>query len=411
MVAGVFALKQKRCPICGNDKAIVFFRWENAVVHQQILMPTLQQAKQVRRGDITLAFCDVCGLIWNTTFNPKLLDYSGSYEASQSLSPSFQKYVAGIAKRLVAKYNLHSKEILEIGSGDGFFLNLLCQLGNNRGVGFDPSWRSSGENSTPASVTYIADYYSPRYARYQGDLLSCRHVLEHVPEPVGFLKDLARLTQSRLPVFFFEVPNVPWSLRQLAFWDIYYEHCLYFSRASLVYLFSVCGFDILMISEGLGGQYILIESRFQPGKREPPKRHFPRGVHQLAREVAAFSTGYQQAIEKWREQLAQSTMNQRVVIWGAGAKGVSFLNILNIQPEGIEFVVDINPKKHGTYVPGTGQRIVSPEYLTDYKPDIIMVMNPEYLPEIRDILDKMKVKARLLAVGTMKEQERHEINR
>ena len=38
--------------------------------------------------------------------------------------------------------------------------------------------------------------------------------------------------------------------------------------------------------------------------------------------------------------------------------------------------------------------------LTRYKPDVIMVANPEYLPETHDMVDKMKVKAKLLVVGT-----------
>lgn len=393
-------MKQEQCPICANNDAAVFFQWENAIVHQQMLMPTDRQARQVGRGDIELAFCRCCGLIWNTVFDHQLLEYSTSYEASQTLSPTFQEYVEDIVKYLISKYDLRSKEILEIGCGDGFFLRLLCQLGQNRGTGFDPGWGRNDEDNVPENITYISDYYSEKYANYQGDLVCCRHVLEHIQNPVEFVRELAHLTQLRQPVFFFEIPNVSWSLRQLAFWDIYYEHCMYFSRASLGYLFPVCGFDVLEIREGFGGQYVWIESRYQPQQLKSLEGGASKEIHELTKEVEAFSIRYKSMMDSWRQEIATVVRNRyRVAFWGAGGKGVAFLNLLDIQPEQVEFVVDINPKKQGTYVPGTGQKIVAPEFLSQYKPDVVLVMNPGYISEIRDIMINMRISPELRVVG------------
>ena len=46
----------------------------------------------------------------------------------------------------------------------------------------------------------------------------------------------------------------------------------------------------------------------------------------------------------------------------------------------------------------TGQEIVPPEFLSDYRPDLVIAMNPIYLDEIQRDLDRMAVKARLVAV-------------
>lgn len=392
-------MKQERCPICGSDNVAIFFQWRNAVVSQQTLMPTEEQARQVTRGDIELAFCRSCGLIWNVVFDHHLVEYSTSYEASQTRSLIFQEYVGNIARYLVCKYDIRSKEILEIGCGDGFFLRLLCQLGQNRGTGFDLGWRGDDEENVSENVTCIRANYSEKYANYQGDLVCCRHVLEHIPNPVEFLKELAHLTQLRQPVFFFELPNVSWSLRQSAFWDIYYEHCLYFSRASLRYLFTLCGFDVLGMREGFGGQYVLMEGRFHPQPRELHRGGALKQVQELSREVEIFSTSYREIIENWRKEIDTAISKQyRVVIWGAGAKAVSFVNMLNLQPDQIEIVVDINPKKKGTYVPGMGQKIVAPEFLAQDMPDVILVMNPEYLSEIHGMINDMGIRAKLRAI-------------
>ena len=85
---------------------------------------------------------------------------------------------------------------------------------------------------------------------------------------------------------------------------------------------------------------------------------------------------------RWGSLLAEmKAAGRRAVLWGAGARGISFLNMLKIEDE-IRFVVDINPAKHGMYMAGTGQQIVPPEFLRNYQPDIVVITNPIYQDEI-----------------------------
>jgi hypothetical protein len=76
------------------------------------------------------------------------------------------------------------------------------------------------------------------------------------------------------------------------------------------------------------------------------------------------------------------------VVWGSGSKGVAFLSALGGGSE-IEYVVDINPFRQGKFMAGTGQEIVSPAFLADYKPDVAIAMNPIYRGEIQDDLRRM----------------------
>jgi hypothetical protein len=50
------------------------------------------------------------------------------------------------------------------------------------------------------------------------------------------------------------------------------------------------------------------------------------------------------------------------------------------------------------YVAGTGQEIVSPEFLRDYQPDAVILMNPIYREEVQRTLDKIGVQADILPV-------------
>ena len=113
-----------------------------------------------------------------------------------------------------------------------------------------------------------------------------------------------------------------------------------------------------------------------------------------------FQAEYQRKIGEIQALINQmEERHQRGVVWGAGAKGVTLLNTLKPDPDVLGLVVDINPNKQGKFVPGTGQPIVAPDYLVDYRPDVIMVMNPNYEAEIRQtIVDLGLSSARVVSI-------------
>jgi hypothetical protein len=81
---------------------------------------------------------------------------------------------------------------------------------------------------------------------------------------------------------------------------------------------------------------------------------------------------------------------KRITFWGAGAKGVTFLNTVPGARD-IASVVDINVRKHGSFIPGTGQPVVSPESLTAFDPEIVILSNPIYVSEISEILSGLNL--------------------
>ena len=88
---------------------------------------------------------------------------------------------------------------------------------------------------------------------------------------------------------------------------------------------------------------------------------------------------------------------RKTVIWSALSKAVSFLTTLKAG-NAIEFATDINPERHGKFLPVTGQQIKPPGFLKDYRPDLVILMNPIYVPEVQRELDKMCLNAKILAV-------------
>ena len=105
-----------------------------------------------------------------------------------------------------------------------------------------------------------------------------------------------------------------------------------------------------------------------------------------------------QEFEKWRNELHDMlNRKEKVVVWGAGSKGATFLNI-NLRQNNIRYIVDVNPRKHGMYLSGSGQKIVPPEFLKDYQPDTIIIMNPIYVEEIKQMIRPLNLSSEIRPV-------------
>lgn len=385
----------KQCPGCLESGMEIFYDMEGAPVHSVLLMETRESARSYPKGRITLGFCHECGSISNTSFNPAMNEYSQNCEETQGFSGTYNGFARELAADLVQRYSIRGKEIIEIGCGKGEFLTLLCEIGENRGVGFDPAYVSSRNRSAAAErIQFIKDLYSDKYSDYTGDFIVCKMTLEHIANTGEFLRGLRESIGDSDTMLFFQVPDVARILSELAFWDIYYEHCSYFSAGSLKNLFKACGFEILDIRTGYDGQYLLLEARPSEKTLQVNKDPFD----DLSGGVQYFSEYYPQKIAIWRYKLQELyRTGYRIVIWGSGSKGVSFLTTLGIEEE-IRYAVDVNPYRHGTFMPGTGQEIVSPQFLKEYRPDIVIVMNPIYKEEISESLSRLGLEPRVITV-------------
>lgn len=382
------------CKGCASSSVDFFLEVSGIPVNANILHATRKDALGAPKGDVALGFCSVCGHVQNARYTPRPVEYTAEYENSLHFSPLFQDYARSLAVGLIERHNLYNKEVVEIGSGKGDFLNLICDLGGNRGVGFDPTYICErDENRDNDKVVFVNEMYSEKNAPAVCDMLICRHVLEHLSNPKGFLTMIRSVIGGRRSTsVYLEVPNADYMLRERKYWDVIYEHASYFTKASLVSLLRACSFEVTELSESFDGQFISIEA--SPSSASPSEQD-ALSINALKAEVAAFADRYRIKVVSWNSALKEIEANSsRAVVWGAGSKGTTFLNIL--KTGGIEYVVDINPHKHGTFVPVSAQEIIGPEFLAEYSPETIIVMNPVYIEEIWALVKNMGLKTRLL---------------
>lgn len=387
------------CPSCGGEMGMPFYESRQVPAYNSLVLSSPHEALDYPCGDVALSFCPNCGHISNGLCDLALQAYSPQFEDSQHFSSCFSTFAAGLAQRWIDEFGIRGKTVLEIGCGKGDFLDLFCRLGENQGIGFDPAClpeRLSEEAS--GRIQLVQDNFSDKYKHIQADVVCCRHTLEHILPTRRFVEMIRRTIGVRHDTLvLFELPDATRILRECAFWDIYYEHCSYFTPGSLARLFRSLSFDVIDLRREYGDQYLTLVAR-PTDQSTAPRFDLEYDLEQTAGDVESFRATSSRKVREWQERLRRIKRDgQKTIAWGSGSKFVAFCTTLGLTKE-LEYVVDINPYKHDKYSPGTGHRIVGPDYLREDPPDVVLVMNPIYCGEIQEDLNRLGVSATLISV-------------
>lgn len=371
------------CPVCESTEHLPLLFLENVPVMCNTLFSSPEEAKNARVHDIELCCCCHCSHIHNIRFDPDRLEYRQGYENSLFYSPRYREYAEGQAQRLITTYALRGKRVVDIGCGNGEFLQLLHRAGKCMGIGFDPTLGPDADAaSQQTGIRLIADTFPENFPE-QGDLYVARHVLEHLHEPVVLLQNIHNAMGTAGSVLYLELPDGEHLLTTCSVWDIIYEHYSSFTPRSLMYILERTAFSVNRLQSDFQGQYLAVDAAASAGPGQPSPLHYgKKKTDDLFAAAEKFAGDCRKKIEQEQNMLEKEQQaGKRMVVWGAGSKGITFLNQMNSMAD-IAYVADINPQKQGKYIPGTGQQVVAPEFLSVYKADIILIANEIYRDEI-----------------------------
>lgn len=101
-------------------------------------------------------------------------------------------------------------------------------------------------------------------------------------------------------------------------------------------------------------------------------------------------------LARWNNTIVELRESGPVALWGAGAKGVTSASLFDPNCELISGVVDLNPRKQGRYIAGSGHEIITPEELVQKRVKSVVLMNPNYLDEVRKLLKRERIEVKVV---------------
>ena len=387
------------CPVCAGMDTVAFVRREQVPVHQNLLYDSPAAARAASRGTLALHACRDCDFVFNAAFDDALMSYGERYENAQEHSAVFERHVDTLARLLVESHGLRNAHVVEVGCGQGSFLRRLVEYpgAGNTGTGFDPSYAGPLETHD-GRLRFRREFYGADATGVHADAVVSRHVIEHVRQPVAMLRSVRAAMQGGLhaPVFF-ETPCVEWILRERATWDLFYEHCSLFSPRSIACAFARAGFAVQSVGHVFGGQYLWLEASAagaDPAALAVPAR--TAGEEPLAARALAFGRDETARSAAIAARLRALRADGPVALWGAGAKGCTLAALVDPDATLVDSLVDINPGKQGHFVAGTGHPILAPAQAAARGVRSAILMNPNYLDECREMLQRDRVDIQLL---------------
>ncbi|MFB9239227.1 methyltransferase domain-containing protein [Plantactinospora siamensis] len=387
--------RDRSCVACGGGPLAPVADLGSVPVECGVHWPDRAAALASPLGRIRLAVCPDCAYVRNVAFDPAALNYDTSMDTNLHHSPAFQAFSTDLVHRLAGRYPLVGGTVLDVGCGQGEFLRELCRTAGCRGVGYDAMY--AGPEGPDPSGAVLHRGHAPLDGRLPDyDLVTSRHWLEHLDDPYGFLVRLRELAGARPVYGYLEVPDAEYDLAT-AGWEVIYPHVSYFAGYPLCRLVQRAGWRVLATGPLFGGMFRYVEiSANAPAPDVPPRLPAAGDRDRQLAAVAGFADRHAAQRRRWRATLARlAAAGDRPALWGAGSRGVQFLNLVDPERR-LAAVVDVNPRKWGRYLPVTGHRVDPPDTLAGIDPGAVVITNPAYRTEIAAALRGLGLAPELL---------------
>ncbi|MCD4722137.1 MAG: class I SAM-dependent methyltransferase [Desulfobacula sp.] len=325
---------------------------------------------------VNLCYCKECGLLQLTDPIPSEKLYS-TYNWLSSWKPNPQ--IPGVLSLIKELPGINkSSKIIEIGSNDGSFLNDLRKLGFQNIYGIEPSSdgvASAVQNGIDTLPGYFTNKTALSIAQEKGrpDLIISRHVLEHVQDLILFIEGIQTLLKEDGYILI-EVPDTDFILEEMDYSQIWEEHTNYFSLKTLNRYLSQIG--ISQVYSGkvqFSGQSLIYIGKRQKNYpvTQPDLSKQTQKVLQFKEQWPDFKDGVQIYLDGFKKK------NKKIAVYGAGCRACSLINFTGISKY-IDFIVDDQPEKLNSFLPGSKLPILDRSALISNPIDLcLLAVNAE----------------------------------
>jgi C-methyltransferase C-terminal domain/Putative zinc binding domain/Methyltransferase domain len=340
--------------------------------------------------------CERCFLVQLEEFETPERIF-GDYAYFSSYSTTWLEHSERYVEAMVARFGLGERsQVVEIASNDGY----LLQFFHRRQIpvlGVEPA-ANVAQVALQKGIPTLVEFFGVETARSlagesRADLLLGNNVLAHVPDLNDFVAGMKVLLAEDGQITM-EFPHLMRLVEDNQWDTIYHEHFSYFSFTTVSEVFEAHGLRLFDVEElpTHGGSL-----RIYGCHAEDPRPRERRAAELLERErregYAALDlyAGYGVRVAEEKREILERLIEikrggNRIVGYGAPAKGNTLLNYCGIRTDFLDYTCDLNPHKQGHLLPGTHIPIRSPDVLREDRPDVVLILPWNLKDEIMDQL-------------------------
>ena len=329
--------------------------------------------------------CSECWLVQTEDFSCADELFTKDYAYFSSISSSFLTHASNYCEMITKRLELNSESfVIEIASNDGYLLKNFVAEGIPC-VGVEPT-DSTAAAAEALGIPVIREFFGKRFAQQQfelkkADLILGNNVFAHVPDINDFtsgLKDALKIGGT----ITLEFPHLLSLVRLNQFDTVYHEHYSYLSLQSVQLIFERAGLRVFDVEElHTHGGSLRIYGCHATDDRANSLNVTAILEAELNGGLQSIQTylDFQAKAEKVKDDLLhflieKKRQGEKVIAYGAAAKGNTLLNYAGVKPDLLEFVCDAAPSKQGKFMPGSHIPILSPDKLAQHTPDYVLVL-------------------------------------
>jgi len=374
------------CRHCGNKLTIPFADLGTAPPSNSYL--TVEQLSAPEKWyPLKVMTCSECWLVQTLDFVDREECFSSDYAYFSSTSTSWVEHARQYVENVANRFQLGPQSlVVEIAANDGYLLQHVMAKGIPC-YGVEPT-ASTAEAARKKGILIEEEFFGRstalrlREKHGPASLIAANNVLAHVPDINDFIAGFTALIADD-GVITFEYPHVLELIRNTYFDTIYHEHFSYLSLGTVKKILEAHGLTVFDVEKlPTHGKSLRVYAQ----KSTSGQHAITPAVAQILTEETEFGLfdatiyeSFQPRIEAIKDAfltflLEQKKAGKSIAAYGAAAKGNTFLNFAGIRSDLIFFVADRSPGKMGKYLPGSRIPIREESWLSEEKPDVIVIL-------------------------------------